>query len=145
MLHSVALAVPVAVLLIGDLSARWGLWCSDAAGVAQCGSGEAVLYLLLSIPHSLSPSSLLLIPLPPPFYSLCSFYTVLSVILHCLSPSPFSRSPSCFFPLLLLSSFVTSGSPTKLYGEMNRVLYKVLLLSDAVTLSVPALEVDASK
>lgn len=51
MLHSVAQAV-AAVLLIGDLSARRGLWRSDAAGSAQCGSGEAAL-CLLPIPHSL--------------------------------------------------------------------------------------------
>lgn len=121
-MHSVAQAVATAVLLSGDLSARWGLWRSDAAGAAQCGSGEAAL-CLLPIPHSLSlfliPNLLsrLTPPLVRPFLLLHS-----SVILHCCfslcSPS-FSSFCLCSSPALLLAFFVTSGGSTRLHGYLN--------------------------
>lgn len=116
MLHSVAQAVAAAVLLIGDLSARRGLWHSDAAGAAQCGSGEAALCLLpiLSLPFSFL--IFFLLSLPPP-YSLSSFYTVLSFYIAFLPLLP----PTLLFLLLFLSSsavfsFVTSGGSTRLYA-----------------------------
>lgn len=77
--HSVAQTVATALLLIGDLSSRWGLWRSDAAGIAQYGSGEAAFLLPLYV---------FLIP------NLYSHFLLLhsSVILDCLSPS-FLPSP----------------------------------------------------
>lgn len=72
------------VLPIGDLSERRGLWRSDAAGAAQCGSGEAALRFL----PILSPSFSLLIffLLSPP--SLLPFLLQSSVILHRVPPPP---------------------------------------------------------
>lgn len=103
MLHSVARAVVAAVLLIGDLSERRGLWRSDAAGTAQCGSGEAALRFLLV----LALSFLLLIFSPPSSSPLLpSLLLRSSVILHRLPRSPPPHSP----PALLLSSFVTTGT-----------------------------------
>lgn len=107
LLHSVARAVAAAVLLIGDLSARRGLWRSDAAGDAQCGSGEAAL-CLLPIPHSLSLflvsnllSSLTPPPLPPytPFPPSSQFY--LSSYIAFLPLLPLTL---LFFLFLFLSS-----------------------------------------
>lgn len=100
MLHSVARAVVAAVLLIGDLSERRGLWRSDAAGAAQCGSGEAALRFL----PVLSPSFLLLIFFllspPPPPYSLPSFYGVLSFYIF-LALLPLTLLQLCCSPPLL--------------------------------------------
>lgn len=96
----------------GSLGEVGGLWRCDAAGAAQCGSGEAALCFL---PRSRSPSpsfSSLLIS-PPPFFLLpsppsaqpCRFTRPVSLS---------SPSLSCFYfsPALLLSSFVASAGST---------------------------------
>ena len=89
MLHSVAQTVAAAVLLIGDLSVRWGQWRSDAAGTAQCGSGEAALCLLpFASPLSFFPIPISFVPYPTPtsFCILHCFCHFLPLILLFLSP-----------------------------------------------------------
>lgn len=91
MLHSVAPAVAAAVLLIRNLSAWRGLRRSDAAGTAQCGSGEAALCLL----PVLSPSLSFLI-CPSPFHlPLSPFFCHLTLPFSLSSPfrSSFGSSP----------------------------------------------------
>lgn len=99
MLHGVAQAVAVVVLPIRDLSVRWGPWRSDAAGAAQCGSGEAALSLLLIL--SFTPLSSF------SSHSLYSVYTVLS------SPTAFPppRSPLSFSLSVSVSLQLCCSSP----------------------------------
>ena len=144
MLHSVAQAVAAAVLLIGDLSARRGLWRSDAAGAAQCGSGEAALCLLpiLSLPLSFLIFFLLSLPPLTPVLPSTQFYLSFYIAFLPLPP-PRSSFCFCFFPALLLPPLLRL---VDLPGCMLKwIARRFLLLLDAVTLSEPALEVDASK
>lgn len=115
------------VLPIRELSARRGLRCSDAAGAAQCGSGEAAL-CLLPVPYSLSLffSSLIFFlfqspppPPPPPPLLLPFLLQHSSVILHISHSASPTLSSFCFSPTPLLPSFVTSGGSTGLCGRMD--------------------------
>lgn len=139
MLHSRAQTVAAVVLLIGDLSVRRGQWRSDAAGSAQCGSGEAAPCLLRYSPSFIpipNPLSFLLRPC-----SLSSFSILVSIILHCLSSSPPHHSS-------LSVSLHLCCSPSLLHlvylpGCLDKLHRGVCCFW--MTLSMPALYVNVSK
>lgn len=104
--HSVSQTIAAAAPPMGDLSARRGQWRSDAAGAAQCGSGEAAFSVSFSFPI-IPPSSQFLIFFCLSSRSLASF--------HILS---FCFAFLLLLPLILLLSFSASVSISAVFPPL---------------------------